>query len=91
MGEFEDQIRNAQLRKIQEFNTNPQFEAVRAIYKNNFDDVYLFIKRTNPRTAIEDIANLDQNLKKLIVENMLFFQEINRAIVEGTLSVNDIQ
>lgn len=91
MDEFQRQLQRNQQSAINEFNSKPEFDRVRTIYKNNFDKIALFISKTNPRSAIEDIAGLDSNSTQVMFDNMHLFQEINRAIAQQSLTQNDIK
>ena len=87
------QLKRTQQSDIKEFNTSDKLVAVRKLYKDHFDRIALYIKNTNPRTAIEDIANINPSLNDIIYENDNFFllQQINTAIKNGVLSKDDIK
>lgn len=91
MDEFQRQLDRNQQSVINEFNTKPEFDKVRMIYKNNFDKIVLFIAKSNPRSAIEDIASFDSKSAQVMFDDMLLFQEVNRAIAQQNLTLNDIK
>ena len=91
MDEFNRQLKNNLQSDIYEFNTKPEYSKIRELYKNNFDKIVFFIDRTNSKLAIEDIAGLDSKLAQSIFDNSLLLQQINKAISNIELTLNDIK
>jgi hypothetical protein len=92
MNDFEKQIERNTSDRIREFLSKPEYSDIKDLYRNNFDTIYSFIQRTKHlgyRIAIEDIASLNKNLSAKIIGNMLFLQDINRAIAEHKLRLED--
>ena len=50
-----------------------------------------YIKRSDPKLAVEDIAALDSSLKKKVIDSNLLLKEINKAIALQQLTLNDIK
>lgn len=90
MNDFEKQLENDLKKNLVDFNSSAHLNDVRNIYKQNFDLIKAFIARTNPRTAIEDIMNLDASLPSLSTDDFLILKEINRGIIIDSIDVSDI-
>ena len=90
MDELRRQIKNTRIKNIHEFNSKPEYEKIRQLYRLNFDKIVSFIEYTNPRLAIEDISNIDKNLGKIVMDNRLLLIEINTAINQQELTSKDI-
>ena len=91
MDEFSRQLKNNLQSDINEFNSKPEYEKIRELYKNNFDKIMFFIERANSKLAIEDIAGLDSKLTQSILDNSPLLQQINKAISKMELTLNDIK
>jgi hypothetical protein len=50
-----------------------------------------YIKKFRHKAAIEDIAKLDSNLTQKVIDNLLLLKEINKAILIGELTKDDIK
>jgi hypothetical protein len=91
MDEFNRQLKRNLKSYIDEFNNKSEYADIRELYKNNFDEIVLFIKRSNPKLAVEDIAAIDGRLREKIITSILLVKEINRAIDQQELSFSDIK
>jgi len=90
MTEFQDQLKNSRERDKKEFLTSPKFAEIRTLYRGNFEKITELIRRYGRRQAIEDIANLaETTFRPSIYENLLFLQEINGAIRDQDLTLDD--
>lgn len=83
--QFEQQLRNDANRVLEAFLSEPQYEAVRWEYAQNFDEIKAAIDnpRNTLRTCVGDIGRLSPVINQAIMNDSLFFQELHRAIKEG--------
>lgn len=91
MDEFRKQIIETRKRNVIDFINNKKYAEIKNMYILNFERIVSFIEKSNPRLAIEDVANLDSTLSKTVIENLLFFKEVNQAIANGELSLIDLK
>jgi len=91
MDDFNKQLKRNLRNNISEFNTNPKYSSIRDLYKTNFDSIVTFINKIGHKLAIEDIAQLDNNLTQQVMDNHLLLKEINKAISSGELKLSDIK
>lgn len=85
MNDFERQLAENLERDIREFNADLKYEMLRQLYKEHYAQIVLFIKKSNPRSAIEDISLIDPRLTQSVMENFQLLKEINTAIAQGVL------
>lgn len=91
MDEFRKQLRNNRTSDIREFLNSPQFASIRALYRTDFDRIYNLIKKFGYKQSIEDIARIgDESLKRDIFDNSLLLQEINKAIRDQELTLDNL-
>ena len=90
MSEFSRQLEDNLQTDINKFNNNSEYSEIRELYRGNFDKIVNYIKRSNPRLAIEDISSIDRTLAGKISDNFLLIQEINKAIIQGKLTLSGI-
>lgn len=93
MDNFNDQLRDNLHKYIKEFNSDPEYKAIRELYKKNFEIIKGLILRAGAsghKLAIEDISMLDHNLEQKIMDNMLLLKEINKAISTQAFTLRDI-
>ena len=91
MNELEKQLEKNLNEAIIDFLTNPDYADIKILYHEHFDNIRYYIEKSGLRLSIEDIANIDKNLFKKIIDNLLFLKEINRAIIENKLTIKDLQ
>lgn len=86
--QYEQQLRDNANRVVEAFLSEPQYEAVRREYAQNFDEIKAAIDnpRNTLRTCVEDIGRLSPVINQEIMNDSLFFQELHRAIKEGYLT-----
>ena len=82
------QLQDSATRVIALFLSEPKYEAVRQEYAAHFDEIKTAIDnpRNTLRTCVEDIQSLSPIIAKAISNDILFFQELHRAIKEGILT-----
>lgn len=90
MSEFSRQLEDNLQKDINKFNDSSEYSEIRELYRSNFDKIFNYIKRSNPRLAIEDISSIDGTLAGKISDNFLLIQEINKAIIQGKLTLSGI-
>ncbi|MEN0011356.1 hypothetical protein [Flavobacterium nitrogenifigens] len=90
MSEFDKQLKKNLNRDVSEFISKPDYESIRQLYKDNFDKIVFYIKRSDVRLAVEDIADIDVRLTKKVIDSVLLLKEVNRAILSQELTLNDI-
>lgn len=93
MNELEDQYRKNRESDIQEFLTSSKYSDIRTLYKSNFETINNFIKKVGHKLCIEDIAGIadkDSSLKRSIFDNHLLLKEVNKAIIHGDLTLDDL-
>lgn len=90
MDNFKEQLRKNLKNDINEFNSKPELAEIRVLYKLNFDTIKGYIQKTGHKLAVEEISNLDNTLKKIILDNILLLQQINKAISTHELNTNGI-
>ena len=91
MNEYNKQLKTNLQAAIYEFNNKAEFAEIRQLYKNNFDKIVTFIKRSNSKLAVEDIASLDSRLASKIFDHILLLQEINKAILQNEITLSSIK
>lgn len=91
MDEFNKQLEINLLNNIKEFNNNNSLNKIRNLYKTNFEHIKTLINKYGYKQAIEDISNINLDLKQGILENLLLLKEINKGIIKGIIKINDIK
>lgn len=76
---------------IYEFNNSQNFIFIRELYKINFDLIVQLIKKYGYGLALEDISELDLNIKHEIDSNYTFLKKINKAIYRKELKLEDLK
>lgn len=86
--QFQQQLHDNAMRVVREFLEGSQYEDVRAEYKQHFGEILSAIN--NPRNTLRTCAGDIQSCSPIIAEeisnDMLFYQELHRAIREGLLT-----
>lgn len=91
MKKFIDQLEINLKKDIEEFNNDPALASIRELYKQNYNEIEVFIERIGYKLAIEDISMIDRDLTKIIIDNFLLLKEINRAIFQQKFTLSDIR
>lgn len=86
--QFQQQLQNDAMTVVREFLESSQYEYVRAEYKLHFDKILCAINnpRNTLRTCVGDIQTCSSIIASAISKDMLFFQELHRAMREGLLT-----
>lgn len=86
--QFQQQLQDNAMSVVRDFLEGPQYDGVRAEYKLHFDDILSAINnpRNTLRTCVGDIQACSPLIAAAISEDMLFFQELHRAMKEGLLT-----
>lgn len=90
MDKFKEQLQRNLESDINQFNSNPEYAAIRELYKLHFETIKAYIQKFGPKPAIEDISRIDSNLSQIISDNILLLKEINKAISTQQLTLDDI-
>ncbi|MCD8177623.1 MAG: hypothetical protein LUE98_09415 [Tannerellaceae bacterium] len=91
--EFKQQMIQNDTNVLDKFNTDPEFEYIRKLYKANFNQIVNIVKdrRNTPRTVCEPIGQLDNGvLFNDVINKMDWLIDINRMIRDGQITANDI-
>jgi hypothetical protein len=91
MKKFIEQLEINLKKDIEEFNNNPDLASIRELYKQNFNEIAVFIEKIGYKLAIEDISMIDRDLTKIVMDNFLLLKEINRAIFQQKFTFSDIR
>lgn len=86
--QFQQQLQDSARRIVTRFLSEPQYEAVRREYALHFDEIKAAIDnpRNTLRTCAEDIMGISPVIAEAISNELMFFQELHRAIKEGFLT-----
>lgn len=86
--QFQQQLHNDAMRVVREFLEDSKYEEVRADYKLHFEEIEDAVNnpRNTLRTCAGEIQACSPAIAEAISNNMLFFQELHRAIKEGLLA-----
>ena len=86
--QFQQQLHNDAMRVVGEFLEDSKYDEVKADYKLHFEGIIDAIN--NPcntlRTCAGEIQICSPVIAEAISNDMLFFQELHRAIKEGLLT-----
>lgn len=84
--EFEAQLARDDERVLYELLHNPEKAVIRDFYNTWFDEISVLIADCRSfRTAIEDICNLEPEMRSILMEDHLFVYMVNVAIKNGVL------
>lgn len=73
-----------------DFLFKPEYKKIKELYLNNFDAIFIFIKKYGRKLSIEDISNLDTNLTMSIGVNRELLIKVNSAISKEKLHLKDL-
>lgn len=88
--EFEQQLERNLLQNINDFLTNIEYEEIKKLYKDHFEDIEILIDKFGVKLSIEDISRLNPTLSRKIISNISLLKEINIAIQKGKLRKIDL-
>lgn len=88
--EFEQQLERNLLQNINDFLTNIEYEEIKKLYKDHFEDIEMLIDKFGVKLSIEDISRLNPTLSRKIISNISLLKEINTAIQKGKLRKIDL-
>lgn len=88
--EFEQQLERNLLQNINDFLTNIEYEEIKKLYKDHFEDIEMLIDKFGAKLSIEDISRLNPTLSRKIISNISLLKEINTAIQKGKLRKIDL-
>ena len=91
MNEFDKQLEINLRKDIDEFNNNPEYDQLRGLYKQHFNDISVLVARADQRLALEDISKLNPDLTKAVWDNFFILKEINKAISNRQLFLEDLK
>lgn len=84
--EFEAQLARDDERVVNELLNDPEKAVIRDFYNARFDEISALIANCrNLRTVIEDICDLEPEMRSILMEDHLFVYMVNVAIKNGAL------
>lgn len=87
--ERKEQLKCEEQNVIKELTDETKNKTLKDFYKEYFDEIKDYIKKSKSRTAIEDINNLAKEKEVDISSySFLFMKQINDAINNGSLTKN---